>query len=96
MGELYIWQRLKGLSLGLELGMGGGGEGSSLKEPQHLFWVVKDIEGRAEQLPPPRQSLRLRLILFHTVGNPHYPGAAWGGGQRKSSEQLPKALSALL
>lgn len=72
MGELFIWQRLKGLSLGSESGKGGGGEGLSLKESQHLFHAVEKMEGRAKQLPPPCQSPRLRLILFHTVGNPHY------------------------
>lgn len=81
MGELFIWQHLKGLSLGSESGKEGGGEGFSLKEPQHLFHAVEEMEGRAKQLPPPRQSLRLWLILFHTAGNPHYQGVAWWGGK---------------
>lgn len=83
MGELLIWQHLKGLGLGSELGKGGGGEGFSLKEPQRLFHAVEEINGRANQLPPPHQSPRLRLILFHTVGNPHYPRVAYGWEEKK-------------
>lgn len=83
MGELFIWQRLKGLGLGSQLGKGGGGEGFSLKEPQHLFHAVEKMEGGANQLPPPRQSPRLQLILFHTAGNPHYRRVAPGEEEKK-------------
>lgn len=44
MGELFIWQLLTGLSLGSEPGRGGGGGGCSLKEPQHLFHAVGEME----------------------------------------------------
>lgn len=68
MGELFIWQHPKGLSLGSESDKGGGGGGCSLKEPQHLFHAVGEMERRGEQLPPPLSGLW--LILFHTAGNP--------------------------
>lgn len=56
MGELLIWQRLKGLGLGSESGKGGGGEGFSFKEPQRLFHAAEEINGReskAAPSPPP-------------------------------------------
>lgn len=96
MGELFIWQRLKGLSLGSESGKGGGGEGFSLKEPQHLFHAVEEMEGRAKQLPPPCQSPRLRLIPFHTVGNPRYLRVLGGGGGRLVAATRSLVCSALV
>lgn len=93
MGELFIWQHLKGLSLGSESCKGGGGEGFSLKEPQHLFHAVEEMEGRAKTAPSPRQSPRLRLIPFHAVGNPHYWGVASGrGGEKKKLIAATRSL----
>lgn len=51
MRELFIWYRLEGLCLGLQLGKGGGGEGCSLRVPAALS-CGRRMEGRAEQLPP--------------------------------------------
>lgn len=51
MGELFIWQHLKGLSLGSESAKGGGGEGFSLKEPQHLFHAVEEMGEQNNSLP---------------------------------------------
>lgn len=69
MRELFIWYRLEGLCLGLQLGKGGGGEGCSLEEPQHFFHAVEEWKGEQNSSLPIRP--HAALILFHTVGNPH-------------------------
>lgn len=65
-----------------------------MKEPQHLFHAVGEMERRGERLPPPPSGLC--LILFHTAGNPRSSSGALAALLCLGAATERSAMTALL